>query len=91
MPGVDVNGCCTCCGSRDVTTGGCARCNSSRTLCGCGAVVRCGCGATFKHLCGSILPASVTIPTTAFERVAGTEAIAPAVVMNPVTPTRWAN
>jgi hypothetical protein len=33
------------------TSGGCARCNSSRTFCGCGFLLACGCGMKFEHSC----------------------------------------
>lgn len=50
------DGTCTCCGSKDVATGGCIHCVSSRTFCSCGALLRCGCGRTWpQHRCPSLL------------------------------------
>jgi hypothetical protein len=45
---VNTDGTCMHC-SNWVTSSGCSTCNSSRTFCSCGDLLRCGCGLTFKH------------------------------------------
>jgi hypothetical protein len=63
---VTPDGACACCGRRDsMSSGGCAHCNSVRTICGCGAILRCGCGrASGDHACPSVSTSSVefTVP-----------------------------
>lgn len=60
---VSPDGVCGCCDRRDgVTSGGCMHCNSVRTLCGCGAILRCGCGrTTTDHECPSVISSSGTM------------------------------
>jgi hypothetical protein len=57
------DGRCACCGDA-TTTGGCARCDSSVTMCtGCGTVVRCGCGRAALHdyRCRAVVSTSVIV------------------------------
>lgn len=49
----DAFGRCMHCGDV-VGSGGCDRCLSSRTFCGCGVLLRCGCGFVFAHQCSMV-------------------------------------
>jgi hypothetical protein len=61
-----IDGRCACCGDLE-TSGGCARCTSSITYCGCGARIVCGCGARFEHL---VCPAVTIVGTTSSQSTA---------------------
>lgn len=57
---------CACCDDR-TNTGGCARCQSSRTYCGCGALLVCGCGKTVdNHACPRIIPMTMNFEINVF-------------------------
>jgi hypothetical protein len=58
---------CMCCHERLASSAGCLRCTSSRTYCGCGALLVCGCGKrTENHECPRVLSASMTFEVNVF-------------------------
>lgn len=57
---------CQCCGrTNTMTSGGCSLCNTHRTYCHCGAILRCACGLVAEHeKCPNVFTSSIVVRTS---------------------------